>query len=168
MKLQIKPRKNSEAPTGFKSLTSAMLYRLSYEASPVAGQVRVQFIHVIWREWRDFFLGFICNCLSYFRTAKISFTSILYLQDLVSYARIIRRHLHLLNFFFLFTRYWYVISFSCTALLLVVVRCESTSINALPAPEPVCCVIKISYKMFNHKNYNFLKFDWSINFCILY
>ena len=28
----------------------------------------------------EFFLGFICNCLSYFTTAKISFTSILYLQ----------------------------------------------------------------------------------------
>ena len=29
---------------------------------------------------RNFFLGFICNCLSYFTTAKISFTSILYPQ----------------------------------------------------------------------------------------
>ena len=28
----------------------------------------------------EFFLGFICNCLSYFTTAKISFTSILYPQ----------------------------------------------------------------------------------------
>ena len=39
-----------------------MLYWLSYEASPEAGQ------------------GFICNCLSYFITAKTSFTSILYPQ----------------------------------------------------------------------------------------
>ena len=31
--------------------TGAMLYRLSYEASLEAGQVRVQFIPVIWREW---------------------------------------------------------------------------------------------------------------------
>ena len=31
-------------------------------------------------EASEFFLGFICNCLSYFTTAKISFTSILYLQ----------------------------------------------------------------------------------------
>ena len=28
----------------------------------------------------EFFLGFICNCLSYFTTVKISFTSILYPQ----------------------------------------------------------------------------------------
>ena len=28
----------------------------------------------------EFFLGYICNCLSYFKTAKISFISILYLQ----------------------------------------------------------------------------------------
>ena len=28
----------------------------------------------------EFFLGFICNCLSYFTTAKISFTFILYPQ----------------------------------------------------------------------------------------
>ena len=28
----------------------------------------------------EFFLGFICNCLSYFTTAKISFTSMLYPQ----------------------------------------------------------------------------------------
>ena len=28
----------------------------------------------------EFFLGFLCNCLSYFTTAKISFTSILYPQ----------------------------------------------------------------------------------------
>ena len=31
-------------------------------------------------ETSEFFLGFICNCLSYFTTAKISFTSILYPQ----------------------------------------------------------------------------------------
>ena len=31
-------------------------------------------------EASDFFLGFVCNCLSYFTTAKITFTSILYLQ----------------------------------------------------------------------------------------
>ena len=31
-------------------------------------------------EASDFFLGFVCNCLSYFTTAKISFTSILYPQ----------------------------------------------------------------------------------------
>ena len=30
--------------------TGAMIYRLSYEASPEAGQVRVQFIPIIWRE----------------------------------------------------------------------------------------------------------------------
>ena len=29
---------------------------------------------------RNFFLGFICNCLSYFTTEKITFTSILYPQ----------------------------------------------------------------------------------------
>ena len=29
----------------------------------------------------EFFLGFICNCLSYFTTAKISFTSILSIQN---------------------------------------------------------------------------------------
>ena len=28
----------------------------------------------------EYFLGFICNCLIYFTTAKISFTSILYPQ----------------------------------------------------------------------------------------
>ena len=28
----------------------------------------------------EFFLGFICNCFSYFTTAKISFTAILYPQ----------------------------------------------------------------------------------------
>ena len=49
--------------------TGAMLYQLSYEASPEAGQVRVQFIPVIWRE-----------CLSYFITARITFTCILYPQ----------------------------------------------------------------------------------------
>ena len=31
--------------------TDVRLYRLSYEASPKAGQVQVQFIPVIWREW---------------------------------------------------------------------------------------------------------------------
>ena len=31
-------------------------------------------------EASDFFLGFVCNCLSYFKTAKITFTSILYPQ----------------------------------------------------------------------------------------
>ena len=38
--LQIKPRKNSEPPTGFEPIrtdTGAMLYRLSYEASPEVG-----------------------------------------------------------------------------------------------------------------------------------
>ena len=43
--LQIKPRKNSEAPTGVQTHdlhdTSGMLYQLSYEASMEAGQVRV-------------------------------------------------------------------------------------------------------------------------------
>ena len=34
--------------------TGAMLYRLSYEASLQAGQVRVQFIPIIWREWHGF------------------------------------------------------------------------------------------------------------------
>ena len=112
-----------------------MLYRLSYEDSPEAGPVRVQFIPVIFHfhslsavhsydlyhiyimlfssyngyklnsylicfvaqsvEPRtgvaevmgsnpvgasEFFLGFICNCLGYFTTAKISFASILYPQ----------------------------------------------------------------------------------------
>ena len=33
--------------------TSAMFYQLSYEASLVAGQERVQFIPFIWREWND-------------------------------------------------------------------------------------------------------------------
>ena len=33
-------------------------------------------------------------------------------------------------------------------IFLVLVGCESTSINVMPAPEPVCCVIQISYKMF--------------------
>ena len=50
--LQIKPRKNSEASTEFEPMTcdiGAMLYWLSYEASPEAGQVRVQ--------------GSFCNCL---------------------------------------------------------------------------------------------------------
>ena len=46
--LQRKPRKNSEASTGFKPMelcdTGAMLYQLSYEAS--LGQERVQFIPV--------------------------------------------------------------------------------------------------------------------------
>ena len=31
-------------------------------------------------EASDFFLGFVCNCLSYFTTARITFTSILYPQ----------------------------------------------------------------------------------------
>ena len=48
--LQIKPRKNSEAPAGFEPITYAIpvrcrLYQLSYGASPEAGQVRVQFIN---------------------------------------------------------------------------------------------------------------------------
>ena len=46
IKLQIKPRNNSEAPTGFEPMTSAIPVRC-YEASPEAGQVRVQFIPVI-------------------------------------------------------------------------------------------------------------------------
>ena len=33
--------------------TGAMLYQLSYEASLEAGQVQVQFISVVWREWHD-------------------------------------------------------------------------------------------------------------------
>ena len=36
--------------------TGAMLYRLSYEASPEGGQVRVQFIPVIWRERREVYM----------------------------------------------------------------------------------------------------------------
>ena len=36
--------------------TGAMLYQLSYEASLEAGQVRVQFIPVIWREWHDVYM----------------------------------------------------------------------------------------------------------------
>ena len=45
-------KKNSETPTGFEPMTSAilvhaMLYQLSYEASLEAGQMRVQFIPVI-------------------------------------------------------------------------------------------------------------------------
>ena len=37
-------------------------------------------------EASEFFLGFICNCLSYFATAKISFTSILLLAAVLSVA----------------------------------------------------------------------------------
>ena len=33
--------------------TGAMLYQLSYEASPEAGQVRIQFIPVVWRDAYD-------------------------------------------------------------------------------------------------------------------
>ena len=33
--------------------TGAMLYQLSYEALPEAGQEQVQFVPVIWREWED-------------------------------------------------------------------------------------------------------------------
>ena len=42
-----KPGKNSEALTGFEPMASAIPDRLSYEASPEAGQVQVQFIPVI-------------------------------------------------------------------------------------------------------------------------
>ena len=31
----------------------AMLHQLSYEAALEAGQVRVQFMSVMWREWRE-------------------------------------------------------------------------------------------------------------------
>ena len=34
----------------------AMLYWLSYEASLEAGQVLVQFIPIIWREWHDVYM----------------------------------------------------------------------------------------------------------------
>ena len=49
-----------EASTGFESMTSVIPV-LPVEAS-------------------DFFLGFLCNCLSCFTTTKSTFTSILYLQ----------------------------------------------------------------------------------------
>ena len=42
--LQRKPRKNSEASTGFQPMTSAMLYQLSYEASLRVGPSRVSSI----------------------------------------------------------------------------------------------------------------------------
>ena len=46
--LQRKPRKKSEAPLGFKPMTSVIpvRYQLSYEALLEAGQERVQFIPV--------------------------------------------------------------------------------------------------------------------------
>ena len=59
-KLQRKPRKNSEASTGFELMThtGAMLYQLScmYEALLGVGQEWVQFITVIWREWQDVYM----------------------------------------------------------------------------------------------------------------
>ena len=52
--LQIKPRKNSEAPTEFEPMvehhTGSHGGQLSCETSLEAGQVQVQFIPVIWRE----------------------------------------------------------------------------------------------------------------------
>ena len=37
--------------------TGVMLYQLSYEALLEAGQERVQFIPILWREWDDVYLG---------------------------------------------------------------------------------------------------------------
>ena len=57
--LQRKPRKKSEAPMGFKPMTSVIPVRCCtnwatvYEALLEAGQEGVQFIPVIWREWDD-------------------------------------------------------------------------------------------------------------------
>ena len=63
---------------GFKGIrtddlrdTGAMLYWLSYEASPEAGQVRVQFTPVIWRElgimymWYKSYICMHCTALQY-------------------------------------------------------------------------------------------------------
>ena len=67
--------------------TGAMLYQLSSKTSSEAGQVRVQLIPVIWRELRigAFFLGFICNCLSYFITARIDHFHLYSLSAVHSY-----------------------------------------------------------------------------------
>ena len=52
--LQIKPRKqfwgSNGIPTHDLCDTGAMLYQLNYEASPEAGQVRVQFIGPLYEE----------------------------------------------------------------------------------------------------------------------
>ena len=54
--LQIKPRKNSEAPTGFKPMTSTILVQyalqteLLYEASLEAGHVREFNLYLLYEE----------------------------------------------------------------------------------------------------------------------
>ena len=68
VQLRRKPRKKSEASTGFEPMTHDL------EAS-------------------DFFLGFLCNYLSYFTTAKITFISII---------EYIARAIFFLSFFFCF------------------------------------------------------------------
>ena len=60
--LQIKPRNKSEASTGRESPEEICR---GFNGIPLKP---------------DFFLGFLCNCLSCFTTAKITFTSILYPQ----------------------------------------------------------------------------------------
>ena len=84
-RLQIKRRKNSEAPTGFERMTSAIPVRCSTDWAtkprrkqginwtrtwPASGEMRSNRVGA-----SEFFLGF-CNCLSYFTTAEISLTSI--------------------------------------------------------------------------------------------
>ena len=43
-----------------------MLYRLSYEALPEVGQVRVQFMPVTWREWQFFWALFVTALLLHY------------------------------------------------------------------------------------------------------
>ena len=57
------PGNKVESKSQSKDHTSALRIKNTSERDPVGVS--------------EFFLGFICNCLSYFTTAKISFTSIL-------------------------------------------------------------------------------------------
>ena len=65
------------APTGFKPMTSAILVGRStqWAMKPCWKQVKCEFsLYLLY----EFFLGFICNCLSYYIiTARITFTQAL-------------------------------------------------------------------------------------------
>ena len=77
--LQIKPRQNSEAPTGFEPMTNSHLtcFQQGFIAQLIE-QYRTSIAEVMGSNTvgaSEFFLGFICNCFkSYFITARITFT----------------------------------------------------------------------------------------------
>ena len=68
-KLQIKPRKSYEAPTGFEPfIAQSVEHRTGIAEVTGSNPIGVS----------EFFQGFICNCLSYFITVRIHLYKFIY------------------------------------------------------------------------------------------